>query len=192
MPPVDPWQFFSAEEIADLASSPIESVRNNWPRLVGQLDLCGINDRPTQVAMIGTVAVETNYTFEPVREAYYLGEPEPAEAYRRTLWYYPHYGRGFIQCSTKDNYASYGRRIQELWGAGPEDPNFDLIAHPDNMLDPDMSAAFAAIYFRDHGGEGLGRIPEAARQGDWTEVRRLVQGAAVGLTEFREIAIAAA
>jgi hypothetical protein len=187
----DPWEFFTANEISNLTSSPVESVTNNWPRLVSQLELCGINDCATQVAMLGTVAIESAHTFEPVREAFFLGEPEPAESHRRTLFYYPHYGRGFIQCSTQDNYALYGKKIQELWGAGPEDPTFDLIANPDNMLNPDMSAAFAAIYFRDHGGAGLGRIPRAARQGDWTEVRRLVQGGSAGLQELIDIANAA-
>jgi hypothetical protein len=115
MPPVDAFQFFTAEEIADMASSPVESVRNNWPRLVAQLDLCGINDRPTQVAMIGTVAIESAHTFEPVREAFFLGEPEPAESNRKLLSYYPHYGRGFIQCTLRSNCAEYGQKIQELW-----------------------------------------------------------------------------
>jgi hypothetical protein len=184
----DPWQFFSADEIADMANSPVDSVRDNWPRLVGQLDLCGINDRATQVAMFGTVAIEAVHTFEPVREAFFLGEPEPAESHRQTLSYYPYYGRGFIQCTLRGNYAAYGPKIRALWGAGDGDSTFDLIAHPDNMLDADMSAAFAALYFRDHGGDGLALIPEASRRGDWTEVRRLVQGGADGLPELEAIA----
>jgi predicted chitinase len=73
-------------------------------------------------------------------------------------------------------------------GAGADDPTFDLIANPDNMLDPDMSAAFAACYFRDHGGDGACLIPMAARRGDWAEVRRLVQGGDAGLPELIAIA----
>jgi hypothetical protein len=34
-----------------------------WPKIVEQLDHCGINDRATQVAAIGTIAIETASTF---------------------------------------------------------------------------------------------------------------------------------
>lgn len=184
----NPWEFFTAEQIAEVTSCPLENVQANWPRLTAQLDLCGLNERATQVAMIGTVAIESASTFLPVREAFYLGEPEPAESYRKTLWYYPHYGRGFIQCSLEGNYRAYGQKIAALWGAGADDPTFDLIANPDNMLDPDMSAAFAALYFRDTKTvQGYG-IVDAARAGDWEWVRRLVQGGTAQLDRLISIA----
>lgn len=176
MPP-DPWEFFSDEQIADWSSCPIEHVRENWPRLVEQLGHCGINDRATQIAMIGTVAIETANKFEPVREAFFLGEHGPAEAHRRGLPYFPYFGRGYIQLTHRSNYELYGPKIAQLWGAGGFEPEFDLVNNPDNALNPDISAAVSALYFRDHGGTGQALISQAARNGDWRQVRILVLGA---------------
>lgn len=189
LPPIlelpDPWQFFSAEQIASIARCPISSVTEHWPRIVEQLTHCGINDRDVQVAMIGTIAIETAHTFEPVREAFYLGAD--AEAYRQTLRYYPYYGRGFIQLTWRDNYDAYSGKVNDLWQAGGA---IDLVSRPDDALDADVSAAVSALYFRDHGREDGVGIPEAAREGDWREVRRLVQGGDGSLDELIRIASA--
>ncbi len=169
----DPWQWWTVPQIAQAAQCPLDAVRDNWPRLTEQFHHCGLTDQNIWIGMIGKCAIESASTFRPVREAFYLGEPEPAESHRKTLRYYPYYGRGFIQNTWRENYAALGPQIAALWGAGPDDPTFDLVANPDNLLDPDMSAAAAAIYFRDHGG---GALAAAARAGNWSEVRRLVLG----------------
>ena len=181
------WDFWDAATIARITDCPVDAVEGNWPRIAGQLALCGIDDRPVQMAMIGTVAIESASTFRPVREAFYLGEPEPAETYRKTLRYYPWYGRGYIQITWESNYATYSRKVNDLWGAGGA---VDLIARPDDALDPDISAAVAALYFRDHTTVQGYSIPQAARAGDWEWVRRLVQGGTHGLD--RLVAIASA
>jgi hypothetical protein len=182
----DPWRYFTAEQIADAAGAPVAKVRANWPKLAEQLHHAGIGDRATQIAMIGTVAIETASTFEPVREAFWLDD-----AWRKAnLRYYPFYGRGYIQLTWRENYATYGPKIAQLWQAGGWEPDFDLLANPDNALNPDISAAVAAIYFRDHGGENERRIPKAAAAGNWAEVRRLVQGGSAGLDRLVEIATA--
>jgi hypothetical protein len=167
-----PWQWWSPEQLAAAAQCPVDAVQANWPRLFEQLGHCGLIDRSLAVGMIGTVAIESASTFRPVREAYYLGEPEPAESYRKKLRYYPYYGRGFIQNTWEDSYRELGPKIAALWGAG-SNPAFDLIANPDNLLDPDTSAAAAAIFFRDKPG-----LVAAGKRGDWAEVRRLVYGGA--------------
>jgi hypothetical protein len=169
----DPWAWWTAEQIAAAAQCPVDAVRENWPRLVEQMDHAGIYGRMVAIGMIGTIAKESASTFRPVREAFYLGEPEPAESYRRTLRYYPYYGRGFIQNTWADAYAELGPKIAALWGAGGHEPDFDLVNNPDNLLNPDMSAAAAAIFFRDKAG---GALLAAARSGNWGEVRRLVLG----------------
>jgi hypothetical protein len=168
--PTGAWQFFTAEQIAEVTSCPIDAIRDAWPRLVGQFELCGINDRAVQVAAMGTVAIETASTFAPVREAFWLDETWRRDNLTR---YYPYYGRGYVQITWESNYRAYSRKINELWGAGDA---IDLIARPDDAMDPDVAAAVLALYFRDHGGDGLRLSPEAARRGDWREVRRLVQG----------------
>ncbi len=182
----DPWQWFSAEQIAEITNCPAANVTANWPRLVEQLAHCGINTRPTQIAMIATVAIESARTFAPVREAFWLDEAWRAN----NLTYYPFYGRGYIQLTHRSNYERYGPKVAELWGTSPDQPDFDLVGDPDRALDPDISAAVSALYFRDHGGDGDALIPEAAAAQDWREVRRLVQGGAAGLAELTEMATA--
>ncbi len=72
---------------------------------------------------------ETNKTMQPVREAYYLGDK--AEAFRKSLRYYPWYGRGDVQTTWQQNYQ---RADDELALGGK------LMANPDMMLDPKISA----------------------------------------------------
>jgi hypothetical protein len=177
----DPWRHFTADAIAAASACPVANVREHWPRMVAQLEHALIADRPVQVAVIGTTAIESASSFAPVKEGFYLGEPH-AEAHRRTLSYYPFYGRGQLQLTHEGNYRTYGKKVAQLWGAGPDDPSFDLVKHPDNALDPDIAAAVMALYFRDTralptaswpGGYGL---VDAARANDWEWVRRLVYG----------------
>jgi len=180
----DPWEWFSAEQIASITNCPVDAVRANWPRLVEQLGHCGNNSRPTQIALAATVAIESARTFEPVREAFWLDEAWRAA----NLTYYPYYGRGYIQLTHQSNYAEYGPKIAKLWQTSPDQPDFNLAGEPDRALDPDISAAVSALYFRDHGGDGQNRIPQAAAIGNWAEVRRLVQGGSDGLPELTQMA----
>lgn len=179
----DPWRYWSPERLASVIGCPVETVERRWPRLVHRLWQCGIDDRATMAALAGTWAIETANKAEPVREAFWLDDRwgyEAAEAWRAAnLWYYPHYGRGDIQCTLPGNYGAYGPKVSELLGR-----HVDLLADLDQMLQEDVSEAFAAAYLRDHGGDGLCRIPWAARQGDAREVRRLVQGGSAKLAEL--------
>lgn len=177
----DPFEHWSAETIASAAGCPVEAVREHWPKLVEQLSHCGLNERPIQIAMIGTVAIESASTFAPVTEAFWLDD-----AWRyANLRYAPFWGRGYIQLTWESNYRTYGPKIAELWQTDPNQPDFDLVGNPDLALNPDIAAAVAALYFRDH---GEGAIPVAARRGDWREVRRLVQGGSAGLDRLVSIA----
>lgn len=163
----DPYQHFTADQIAAASACPVANVREHWPRIVAQLELALIGDRPVQIAAIGTTAIESASQFAPVREAFWLDE-----AWRKAnLAYYPFYGRGELQLTHEGNYRTYGQKVAALWGAG-DDPTFDLVAHPDNALDPDIAAAVMACYFRETG------IPDAARASDWAAVRRKVYGGA--------------
>lgn len=175
LPGVDPWRWWTAEQLAEITQSPIANVQRNWPLLVAALEQHGIADQPVQIAALATVAIETAHTFAPVREAYWLDNwhgHDWAEAWRRENFrYWPYYGRGFIQLTWESNYRRYGDAI-----------GIDLVGQPDKALDPEISADNLARYFVTHGGGPL--IPAAARRGDWREVRRLVQGADAGLPEL--------
>jgi hypothetical protein len=166
--PLDPYQYFTAEQIADASGCALADVRAYWPRIHAQLVLCGLADRPVLIAAIGTAAVESG--MRPIHE---YGTPADWAGYEGGPAYA---GRGFIQTTHRSGYAAAGRAIAQLWGADPADPTFDLVAHPDNLLDPDMAAAALAIYFRDRKTLQGYSIPDAARAGDWDWVRRLVLG----------------
>lgn len=177
-PPVPPmtgaWRYWTAQQIADATACPVAAITEHWPRIYEQMRKCGETDRATQVAMLGIVAIETASTFEPVREAFWLDEAWRAA----NLRYYPFYGRGFIQLTWESNYRAYTDKLRALWGADAP----SLIDTPDIALDPDVAAATAALYFRDT------LVPAAAAAGNWTEVRRLVQGGNAGLDRLVAIA----
>jgi hypothetical protein len=189
VPPVpNPWEYWTPDQIATATACPLAAVQENWPRVHAQLMLAGIFDRDVQIGVLGTIAVETASSFEPVREAFFLGEPEPAESYRRTLRYYPYYGRGFVQLTWESNYAATGPKVAALWGTDPNQPDFDFVGNPDKVLEADFAAAALAIYFRDTKTLQGYRLVDACRAHDWEWVRRLVQGATAGLD--RVVAVA--
>jgi hypothetical protein len=179
----DPWRWWDAVAIAATIQCAESAVRKNWPKLTEQLGHCGIYEMPIAAAMLGTVAIETAHRFEPINEF------RNADGSIPDIWWTydggpEFHGRGFIQLTHRSNYAYYGPAVAALWGT-PMVPDLDLVAVPDRALDPDMSAAISALYFRDHGN---GAIPIAARNGDWREVRRLVQGGSAGLADFTRYA----
>jgi len=75
---------------------------------------------------------ETNRTMQPVREAYWKDE-----AWRKAnLRYWPWYGRGDVQTTWEANY----RRADDKLSLGGS-----LIADPDRMLEPEISAKTMAL-----------------------------------------------
>lgn len=200
----NPWEFWTAQEIADATDSLLENVEEHWPATVEQLVHCGINRKTVQRGLIATIAVETGpkkeRRFTPVREAYWLDDEhgfEWAEEYRRThlpsSQYFPLYGRGKTQTTWKSGYEAMGPKIAALWGADPSDPTFDLIKNPDNLLQRDMSAAADAIFFRDKRALPTASYPEgysllnACDEKDAVWIRKLVQGGSDGLDHLRTV-----
>ena len=72
---------------------------------------------------LATAGHETNYTMQPVREAYWLSEGWR----RRNLRYHPFYGRGYVQLTWKENYEKADR---ELGLGGSLNDNLDLAMDP--------------------------------------------------------------
>jgi hypothetical protein len=155
---------------------PIDNVRTNWPFVEAALEKHSIDDLPTRIACLATIAVETG-CFSPIKErggpAYFkkmyetnehvakmLGNSEPGDGARFR-------GRGFVQITGRANYANYGRAI-----------GVDLVSNPDLALDPKIAAEILALYFRDH------KIPALAAAGKWESVRRKVNGGLNGWARF--------
>lgn len=79
----------------------------------------------TQIAyVLATTQWETNQTFQPVREAYWLSD----DWRKRNLRYYPFYGRGYVQITWKNNYEKYAELL-----------DVDLVSNPDIAMQPEIS-----------------------------------------------------
>ncbi len=112
--------------------------------------------------VLATTQWETNQTFEPVREAYWLSEDWRKNNFR----YYPFYGRGFVQLTWKNNYEKYSRIL-----------GVDMVADPDIAMRPNV-----ALFVLVHGfktGAFTGRkitdyIDEAKT--DFVKCRRCING----------------
>lgn len=177
-PSYDPWEWFSAGQIATVSGGTVANVTKYWPSIVGQLDLLGINDRPTQIAVLGTIRVEVGGRFEPIPEyasgdeyegRLDLGNTQPGDGRR-------YKGRGWVQLTGRANYQTYTGKLRELWGQDAP----DLVAFPDLALDPDVAAAVIGLYFRDRG------IPAMAAAGQWDRVRQAVNGGMNGWQTFAD------
>lgn len=114
--------------------------------------------------VLATAAWETNHTFEPVREAYWV---KNAEAWRKkNLRYYPWYGRGLVQLTWEDNYRKAGKSI-----------GVDLIANPDAALDPANSVAILVKGMK-YGWFTKRRLDEFfdLKRSEFVAARRIING----------------
>lgn len=84
--------------------------------------------------VLATAEHETAYTFQPVKEAYWLSENWRLN----NLRYAPFYGRGYIQLTWKLNYYKMGKKL-----------NIDLVKNPDKALDKETSLNIMFTGLRD-------------------------------------------
>lgn len=169
MPTYDPWKFFTLDQIASTLGANRANVERYWPPVADHLERYGIYDHPTVIAALATIIVEVGRRFEPIPEyadgwAYEgradLGNTQPGDG--------PRYkGRGLIQLTGRANYRTYGNEL----GVPLEDM-------PDEALDPIVSGAVLALYFKKRG------IPDMARAANWQGVRRAVNGGLNGWDAF--------
>lgn len=169
---------FTVEQIAAALGEkfPLEHIRDNWPRIWASLHAHAIDGAAAQIATIATVAVETG-TFTPRHEVgqvsdfvrLYWDRANVATALgnRSAQDAVQYRGRGFIQITGRTNYRHYG----ELMG-------LDLLADPEQALDPLISAEILALYFHEHD------IARVAALGQWERVRRRVNGGLNGWNDF--------
>jgi predicted chitinase len=120
----------------------------------------------TQIAyVVATVDHETAHTFKPVREAYWLDDPD---AYLKMHHpdYYPYYGRGFVQLTWESNYRKYGQLVGK-----------DLVGTPDLALDPDV-ALFVLVHGFKTGGFTGHKLADHVngQKTDFLNARRCING----------------
>lgn len=107
---------------------------------------------------------ETNATMLPVKEGYYLGSR--AESFRRSLRYYPWYGRGFSQLTWERNYLRASAALK-----------VDLIANPDLALDPVIAGQVLVLGSKEGWFTGR-KLADYIRPGrtDYLGARRIING----------------
>lgn len=142
-----------------------------WPMLRDALKENGVGSRNSQVGLAATVIIESR--FRPIREIRANAKRNPVVyGLQEKYWGTGFYGRGFIQRTGELNYRAVQARHQAKFGV-------DVVANPDALLDPEIAAYDAALFWVDH------RVPAACDAGDWKAVRRLVNGRLMlKLTEF--------
>jgi hypothetical protein len=157
----------SAEQLLAQGSDVVPSVRETsksaLKKAVVEVAKSFGLDLPEQHAYIlATIDHETNGTFEPVREAYWLSESWRAN----NLRYYPYYGRGYVQLTWKANYETYAEILDE-----------PLVDNPDLALDPGI-ALFVLVHGMKHGKFTGYKLKDYvnSRQKDYVGARYVVNG----------------
>jgi len=120
----------------------------------------------TQIAyVLATADHETNHTFKPVTEAYWLPDPD---AYLKAHHadYYPYYGRGYVQLTWDCNYEKYSKLLGK-----------DLLKHPELALEPN-SALFVLVHGFKTGAFTGRKIADYinAHETDFIMARRCING----------------
>jgi predicted chitinase len=125
--------------------------------------------------VLATAEWETNRTFEPVREAYWIHDTDSyLKTHSPSSNYYPYYGRGFVQLTWRKNYEKYGKLL-----------GLDLTRKPDLALDPEV-ALFVLVHGFKTGGFTGRKLSDFINEQttDFLNARRCING----IDRQREIA----
>ena len=127
-------------------------------KVVEECKLQDITDSNQIKYILATIEHETNGTFQPVVEAYWVrdkmikrrgkvkGKKRFNDWAKRHFRYYPYYGRGLVQITWKRNYKRFSKILTELYNA----EYIDLVKNPDFALVPDFAVKIA-VYGMKHG-----------------------------------------
>lgn len=112
--------------------------------------------------VLATTEWETNKTFQPVKEAYWLSE----DWRKKNLRYYPWYGRGFVQLTWEDNYIKASKKL-----------GVNLTRNPDDVMKPDISAKILVQGMKEGWFTGK-KLSDyiTLQKSDFTNARRIVNG----------------
>lgn len=148
--------------VSSVASIPLENRAQVILAIIKECDSMGLTLDTQKAYVLATVEHETNDTFQPVKEAYWLSEDWRS----RNLRYYPYYGRGYVQITWETNYEKYGRILGQ-----------DFVNNPDMVMKPEYS-----LFILVHGmknGVFTGRRLDQYVNGsltDYRNARRVING----------------
>lgn len=162
-----------SEQVIDHLKSKVQAMRNILDKPADNPDI--VKDRHAEIfRLIGlhykahiayglaTTQWETNHTFKPVKEAYWLSESWR----KKNLRYYPYYGRGYVQLTWDRNYDLYGGIL-----------GLDLVDEPDLALRHDVSLFVIAHGMKMGGFTGRKLEDYITRnKTDFVNARRVING----------------
>lgn len=188
--PADEFPFLSTSEVEGLfVTTAHKNVREHYPRVTQALKTEALTEPELVFAAIATIAAETA-GFVPISE--YPSRYNSSNLADRTTYfdlYEPDTsagdrlgntekgdgakfkGRGFIQLTGRDNYETYGKRV-----------NADLTNSPDLANDPDTAARILAIFLADK--KNVIQQALTANPVDYARARKAVNGGSHGLDRF--------
>ena len=153
--------------VAKIIHCPRSAVTKNLEVIYSALNRRGMLTTDIAIGVLGTIAIETASTFEPVAEAYWLGQAARWLYYDKTAYakvdpvtHQRYYGRGFVQRTWKSGYSASGQILK-----------LPLLEHPDLLLQPNHAADDLALFFFQKPG-----LQAACIRHDWRQVRHLVSG----------------
>jgi putative chitinase len=163
-------------------ATPARNIAANLPIVLRELRAVALGDKPMVLMALGTIRAETA-SFEPI--------PEGQSHFNTTPGRHPFdryddrsdlgnrgapdgarfKGRGFVQLTGRDNYATFGPRLT---------PTVDLVAQPDLACDPTVAARLLALFLKDKERA----IRDALLDEDLGDARKLVNGGHNGQANF--------
>ncbi len=161
-----------ATELSDIINRPASTPDEVKDRIREGCVFAGLGMKEQIAYALATTDHETNHTFKPVREAYWVRN---AEAWRKAnLSYWPYYGRGYVQLTHDYNYKLYSGIT-----------GLDLLANPDAALRHDVSL-FVLVQGMKIGGFTRKTLDQYISPGnvDYFNARRVING----LDKAKEIA----
>lgn len=171
--------FWPLDYIAQVTGAPISNLETYFLPIAALIP----HDKLSHIAALANGATEVG-AFEPINEygddAYftYMYDITSPNTNRRQVALdlgniYPgdgilFHGRGIIQLTGRGNYTRYGLKF-----------GYDLVNHPELVLQPDLNALIFDAFCRDHQ-----TFYAAAEPSDWVYCRETVNGGTTGYTKF--------
>ena len=163
-----PTNYPTAEIVKQMLTYPghgadLSSIKKHLPLILNAMVAAGLTSKNHLIAILATVCVETQFnSFDESKEG-------------GTYWhkYAPYYGRGYIQLTNKNEYAQMGKTL-----------GLDLLNTPDLALPFETAAKILCIDWKGQPQADSNSKVAASAAGQWSRVRRLVNGGTNGEAEF--------
>lgn len=166
-------------------------MKTKYKDIINMALMIGVQHEDQIKYILATVEHETNGTFEPVIEAYWVknklirryGVKKGTERFenwgrrnfkttRSKISYYPYYGRGYVQLTWKRNYAKFSQLATDFFGE-----DIDLVKYP-NLATKKSIASFILVHGMVNGSFTGKKLSDYINYdgSDFVNARRIING----------------